>query len=653
METQHKKQYCYTTRLHPDGTKKGVYLGKTSSPEGKKHQQKMEEKRMRKEREHELAQLQQAVHQALPLSGMICAHCFSDDTELLTKDGWRGIDEVAVGDSIATLNKDTGAIEYQPAINKWEYDYVGDMYHMKSHAADHLVTPNHVMLYESYGTWKEKTAEEFFITGAKIPVSGVRLQDDLPLYDNDDELRFHVWAACDGSFRGPGVWRFHFKKERKIERLIALVERLGYAYEVARSQDEERVYIKVWGVPEKITKRFGECHRQLSPRQTTILLIEWSHTDGSYASSRTEEHFQLSTNVPFHRDLIQELCAVSGHKSTCAISEKDGHPDVFMLHIRLNVNRVKSDVINRGVVEYAGRVWCLETTNHTLIARRNGKVCITSNSNEKEWDEFRNNKTNEAFIDRIYLVRVPYCLRLDEEVHIYEKLLRESDLHSAPCANETLRILATWSLATRYVEPQNSNIWSKMKVYNGEIIKDTDPQAKSYIEYRTTAGILEGMSGMSTRFAFKILSRTFSADPEEVAANPVHLMSVLMTAIDQENLPQELADKFKNYIREKIQQDYVKKLEKQLQQAYLESYGDYGQNMFERYFMYADAWIQDSDFRDPDTHQMWDRDQLNNECEKIEKAAGIANPKDFRNEIVNYVLRYRAKNNGASPKWTA
>src|SRR5207245_37815 len=72
----------------------------------------------------------------------------------------------------------------------------------------------------------------------------------------------------------------------------------------------------------------------------------------------------------------------------------------------------------------------------------------------------------------------------------------------------------------------------------------------------------------------------------------------------------------------KIQSEYVKKLEKQLQQAYLESYGDYGQNLFERYFLYADAWIQDSDFRDPDTHMMWSRDQLNAECEKIEKAAG-------------------------------
>jgi serine protein kinase len=325
----------------------------------------------------------------------------------------------------------------------------------------------------------------------------------------------------------------------------------------------------------------------------------------------------------------------------------------YLLHVRLDTTRVRCDGINKGVEDYTGRVWCPEVgPHHTVVARRNGKVFISCQSNEKEWDEFRNNKTNEAFIDRIYLVRVPYCLRLEEEVKIYQKLLRESDLHSAPCANETLRILGTWILASRYVEPQNSNIWSKMKVYNGEIIKDTDPQAKSYIEYRTTAGILEGMSGMSTRFTFKVLSRTFSADPEEIAANPVHRMSVLMTSTEQENLPKEIEDKLKNYIREKIQVDYVSKLEKQLQQAYLESYGDYGQNMFERYFMYADAWIQDSDFRDPDTHQMWDRDQLNAECEKIEKAAGIANPKDFRNEIVNYVLRYRAKNNGASPKWT-
>ena len=44
---------------------------------------------------------------------------------------------------------------------------------------------------------------------------------------------------------------------------------------------------------------------------------------------------------------------------------------------------------------------------------------------------------------------------------------------------------------------------------------------------------------------------------------------------------------------------------------------------------------------------------LNNELEKIEKPAGISNPKDFRNEIVNFVLRARANNNGVNPQWSS
>ncbi|KAE9622405.1 PrkA family serine protein kinase, partial [Parasedimentitalea maritima] len=37
--------------------------------------------------------------------------------------------------------------------------------------------------------------------------------------------------------------------------------------------------------------------------------------------------------------------------------------------------------------------------------------------------------------------------------------------------------------------------------------------------------------------------------------------------------------------------------------------------------------------------------------EKIEKPAGISNPKDFRHEVVNFVLRARAQNNGMNPGW--
>ena len=596
---------------------------------------------------------------SLPWSGVILAHCFSEDTELLSKDGWRGIDEVTIGTEFASFDRNTGAIEYHPASTIYVYDYDGEMYHMSSSCADHLVTPNHKMLYESYGNWKECLAEDFFITGAHIPVSGIFDRPDIDFYENDDELRFHVQCVTDGHITyvrkkdGYMTYRFRFKKQRKIDRLIALLQRLGYEYHTGVESATNVTYIDIGKVHPKFTKILSEQHRNLSKRQTDILLEEWSHTDGTISVKADHTHRELVTSIKFHADLLQELCVLSGHKVTCAPKYKEGYDPCYMLSIRLGVSKVKTYAMNKGTVEYTGRVWCPDVApHHTVIARRNGKVFISHQSNEREWEEFRNSKTNEAFIDRIFLVRVPYCLRLDEEVKIYEKLLYDSDLRDSPCANETLRMLGMCSLASRYEEHQNSNIWSKMKVYNGEVIKDTDPQAKSYIEYRTNGGIKEGMSGMSTRFAFKILSRTFSADAEEIAANPVHLMSILLTSIEQENFSKDVEDKYKNYIKEKIQPDYLGKLEKQLQQAYLESYGDYGQNLFERYFLYADAWIQDNDFRDPDTHMMWSREQLNVECEKVEKAAGIANPKDFRNEIVNYVLRFRAKNNGESPKWT-
>ena len=85
----------------------------------------------------------------------------------------------------------------------------------------------------------------------------------------------------------------------------------------------------------------------------------------------------------------------------------------------------------------------------------------------------------------------------------------------------------------------------------------------------------------------------------------------------------------------------------------MESYSEYGQNIFDRYVTYADFWIQDQEYRDPDTGEILDRVMINNELEKIEKPAGISNPKDFRNEIVNFVLRAKANNNGKYPSWTS
>jgi len=319
---------------------------------------------------------------------------------------------------------------------------------------------------------------------------------------------------------------------------------------------------------------------------------------------------------------------------------------------------------NQGLMDFAEMFKAnIKTLNPLLMATQehnyNGTEAIPAmpytgiicaHSNESEWFAFKNNKTNEAFLDRVYIVDVPYCLRVDEEVKIYEKMLKSSSLAKAPIAPKTLDMLAKWMVLTRLVEPQNSTIQAKLAVYNGENVKDKMPTAKPYEEYREQAGVNEGMNGMSTRFAFKILSQVFDLRPEEKQANPVDLMFVIEEAIKKEALPEETHKRYLAFIKEHLHKSYFEYLEGELRKAYLDSFDSFGQNMFERYFLFAEAWISDEQCRDPETHTILNREALNARLEEIEKPAGIINAKDFRNEIVNYVLRYKNKN-GNAPRW--
>ncbi|GBR11354.1 PrkA family serine protein kinase [Acetobacter oeni] len=278
---------------------------------------------------------------------------------------------------------------------------------------------------------------------------------------------------------------------------------------------------------------------------------------------------------------------------------------------------------------------------------------ILAHSNEAEWQSFRNNRTNEAFLDRVCVIKVPYCLRVTEEAKIYEKLIAGSALKDAALAPNTMDMLARFAVLSRLKPHPNSTQYAKLRVYDGENIRETDPKARTMQEYRDSAGVDEGMDGISTRFAYKILSATFNHDSAEVSADPVHLMYVLEQAVRREQFPPEVEANYLAVLKTELAGRYAEFLGHEIQKAYLESYNDYGQNLFDRYLDYADAWIEDQDFKDPDTGQMLNRDLLNAELTKIEKPAGIANPKDFRNEVVKFSLRARANNGGHNPSWTS
>ena len=94
---------------------------------------------------------------------------------------------------------------------------------------------------------------------------------------------------------------------------------------------------------------------------------------------------------------------------------------------------------------------------------------ILAHSNEAEWQAFKNNKNNEAFIDRIYVIKVPYCLRVAEEQKIYEKLIRESELDAVRCAPGDARdagpllraVAAARSTRTRTTSPRCASMTAR------------------------------------------------------------------------------------------------------------------------------------------------------------------------------------------------
>ena len=124
--------------------------------------------------------------------------------------------------------------------------------------------------------------------------------------------------------------------------------------------------------------------------------------------------------------------------------------------------------------------------------------------------------------------------------------------------------------------------------------------------------------------------------------------------IRREQLPEETEKRYLEFIKAELVPRYAEFIGNEIQKAYLESYSDYGQNLFDRYVDYADAWIEDQDFKDPDTGQMLNRELLNQELTKIEKPAGHRQPQGLP-QRGRQVLRCaaRAQNGGKNPSWTS
>lgn len=315
--------------------------------------------------------------EATTVTSVVFGHCFSWDTEILTLEGWTKPGDLNEYSIVATMNKDTRNLEWQKITGMYQYDHYKELVHFKNNAMDLLVTPDHGMVAESLvaGSLLLPKAADWYKDSKAIVALENGMVMQVPTFTHD-ELRLLVQCVTDGSQDKGKYWRWHLKKQRKIDRLTALLSRMGIEYSEYRTKTGT-MKIYVGELPAKFTKKLPESLMWANKEEHEVILDEWSQTDGTVYKNKT---FQLQTTKREHADTLQAMCAINGTKSS--VSENNG---CYIVCVRVGVSRASCSQrqgFNKGLVPYEGKVWCVSVPNGTLLVRRNGKTVVTQNTHE-------------------------------------------------------------------------------------------------------------------------------------------------------------------------------------------------------------------------------------------------------------------------------
>jgi serine protein kinase len=319
----------------------------------------------------------------------------------------------------------------------------------------------------------------------------------------------------------------------------------------------------------------------------------------------------------------------------------EGDPRILELNGAFNVG-------NRGMVEFI-EVFKNETEYlHTMITAtqerfvpapgRHGTVyvdtCIVAHSNEAEWQKFKADHTNEAILDRIVVVRVPYNLRLSEEVKIYEKFLGRSkfDAHIAPY---TLEIASMFAILTRLEPTAKCDLMTKLRLYNGEEVIEKGRTKKLSARELQEDVKREGMFGISTRFIMKALDNALSQNPTSI--HPISVREALIAMVREADLAEDVRKQFLEFLQDTLHKAYLEMLEKDITRAFIYSYKEQAETLFQNYLDHAEAYVTKSKVRDPNTREELQPDEafLKSIEEQIAIIGSAAD--GFRQEVIAYL----------------
>lgn len=329
-------------------------------------------------------------------------------------------------------------------------------------------------------------------------------------------------------------------------------------------------------------------------------------------------------------------------------SEDD--PRVLSLNGAFNVG-------NRGVVEFievfkndVGYLHTILTATQEKSIPSPGKSAmiyfdgiIMAHSNEAEWNKFKADKTNEAVMDRIVKVEVPYCLELEEEVKIYRKNLRNSrfDAHIAP---HTIELAAMYAIMTRLAPSSKVDPLTKLKIYNGEEIMEKGYVKKADILELREEGLREGMSGISTRFIMKALDTALSAS-EVRCINPVDIIDTLLKATKELAIGENEKKYYLGFLQDALKKEYHNILKKEITRAFIHGYQEQADSLFDNYLNHAEAYLNHTKIKDQNTGEEFEPDLsfLQSIEEQMELTGSAAQA--FRQDVTAHMFSV-LRNNG-------
>lgn len=283
------------------------------------------------------------------------------------------------------------------------------------------------------------------------------------------------------------------------------------------------------------------------------------------------------------------------------------------------------NVANRGLMEFIEMLKCDEKFLYgllTLSQEQNIKTgrfsmiyadeVIISHTNENEYNSFVNNKKNEALKDRMILVKVPYNLRVSDEVKIYEKLLGDSALKGVHIAPHTLRIASVFAILTR-LEPSKKaglSLMKKLKLYDGESVEGFSQ--KDIKELQDEAH-REGMMGISPRY---IINRLSSALVKEgvTCINPLDALRALKDGFEQHTgITRDEQEQYLNFIYE-ARKEFDELAKNEIQRAFIYAFEETARTVFNNYLDNVEAYVNKQKLIDPITDENVCKKRMNVVC---------------------------------------